>query len=236
MNSIRTNDVGQAVKLVVCDRVPPGFVDFPAVNQSSRERAKERKRRESRKERCIRWCRCAASADVTTKFLPVGPVSVGRIVSCPLPSRHPHVELLCADGYGPVNYRDPIPYISLREPLLGGRRRSVDRALLRELNECVSGLNFLGGVTSSGIWTSTPVPPRDSLNLLKRPEALEVGEGTLSKPLAGNVYDYLGCSSVSSCATGALAPSRKSHVSLPSSAVNAPGLEHICGDLALFFF
>ena len=34
----------------------------------------------------------AASAHVMTQFLLGGPVSVGRIVSCPLPSRHPLVE------------------------------------------------------------------------------------------------------------------------------------------------
>ena len=39
-----------------------------------------------RKEHC--WGRCAASADIMTNFLPGGPVSLGRIVSCPLPSRH----------------------------------------------------------------------------------------------------------------------------------------------------
>ena len=121
-------------------------------------------------------------------------------------------ELLC------VNVRDPIPNVSLPESLLVGHRPAVDRVLFREVNECVYGLNFLGG------FTSAPRLPRDGLsrintfctpNLLKRPEALEVGEGGLSKLSAGKVYDFLGFSSVSSAATGALAPFRKSHVSLP---------------------
>ena len=72
-----------------------------------------------------------------TKLLPDGPVMVGRIVSCPLPSRHPLFELLRADGGDCVNVRDPIPYISLPESLLGGRRRVVDRALFRALNQRV---------------------------------------------------------------------------------------------------
>ena len=51
---------------------------------------------ERSKERCIRCGRCAASADVMTKLLLGGPTSVGGTASCPLPSRHPLVELLCA--------------------------------------------------------------------------------------------------------------------------------------------
>ena len=121
----------------------------------------------------------------------------------------------------------------------------MDRALFRELNECVCSLNFLGEVSRLlGIWTSTPLFPRDgpsridafcTLNLPKGPEALAVCEGALSKLLTGKVYDYLGFSSVSSAATGALAPLRKSHVSLHMSAVNAPNLAHICGDVALSY-
>ena len=129
--------------------------------------------------------------------------------------------------------------------LLGGRRRAVDRALFRKLNERVYGLNSLGGFTSSGYFDVNVAASLgrafacrrilQSLNLLKRPEALEVGEGALSKFFAGKVYDYLGFSSVSSAATGALAPFRKSHVSLPTSAVNAPSLAHIRGDVALSY-
>ena len=58
-----------------------------------------------------------------------------------------------------------------------------------------------------------------------------MGEGALSKLLAGKVYDYLGFSLVSSTATGALAPFRKSHVSLPRQLC----LAHICGDVTLSF-
>ena len=67
----------------------------------------------------------------------------------------------------------------------------MDNVLFRDLNDCVYGLNLLGG------------------------------------------NDYLGFTSVSSAATGARAPFRKSHVSLSTSAVNAPSLAHICGDVAL---
>ena len=99
-----------------------------------------------------------------TKFLSSGAVSVGRTVSCPLPSRHPLVELLCSDGGDFVNVRDPILHISLPEPLLGRRHLAVDRALFRKYNERVYGLNFLGVSRLLGIWTSTPLLPRDGLH------------------------------------------------------------------------
>ena len=175
-------------------------------------------------------------------FPPDGPVSVGRTASCPLPSRHPLVELLCADGGDFVNVRDPIPYISLPERLLG-RRCGVDCALVRESNECVFGLHYLGGFASSGYfdfigaassaWAFTYQRISHSLYLLKRREAVEVGEGALSKLFGDKVYDHLGFTSVSSAATGALAQFRKSHVSWPTSAVNALSLPDICGDVAL---
>ena len=72
----------------------------------------------------------------------------GRTASYHLSIRHPLVDLLCADGGDLVNVRNPMPYISLPERLLVGRRRGVDRALVRGLDECVYGLNFLGGFTS----------------------------------------------------------------------------------------
>ena len=75
-----------------------------------------------------------------TNFLPGGLASAGRIVRCPLPSRHPLVELLCADGGDFVNVCDRIPYISIPESLLCERRHGVDRALFRKLNECVAEL------------------------------------------------------------------------------------------------
>ena len=43
----------------------------------------------------------------------------------------------------------------------------------------------------------------------------------------------IGFSSVPSMATGAPAPFRKSHVSVPTSAVNSPRLTNICGNVAL---
>ena len=81
---------------------------------------------------------------------------------------------------------------------------------------------LLGIGTSTSLRLHVSTHSALSLNLLKRPESLEVGEGALSKLLAGTVFDYLGFSSVSSPAAGALAPFRKSHVSLPTSAVKAP--------------
>ena len=95
-----------------------------------------------------------------------------------------------------------------------------------------SGYLDVNAAASSG-WAFTYRRILQSLNLLKRPEQLEVGEGALVKLLAGEVCDYLGFSSVSSAATGALAPLIKSHVTLPTSPVNAPSLAHICGDEAL---
>ena len=50
-----------------------------------------------------------------------------------MPSQDPLIELLCADGGGFVNVRNPISYISLPERLLVGRRRGVDRAFARDL-------------------------------------------------------------------------------------------------------
>ena len=117
--------------------------------QAHRQRPRHEEK-ERNKERCIRWSRRAASADVMTKLPPGVSVSVGRAASCNLPSRHLLVELLCADGGGFVFVRDPIPFILLPERLLGGRRRVANCALLRELNECVYGLNFLGEFISSG--------------------------------------------------------------------------------------
>ena len=58
-----------------------------------------------------------------------------------------------------------------------------------------------------------------------------MGEGALSKLLAGKDYDDLGFSSVSSIATGAVAPFRKSQVSLSTSGVIAPSLTNIAGDV-----
>ena len=113
-------------------------------------------------------------------------VSVGGAASCTLTSRHLLVELLCADGVGFLFVRAPIPFIFLPERLLGGRRRVANRALLRELNECVYGLNFLGGFMSSGYldvrgaassgWAFAYQRILHALRLVNRPEAVEVGE------------------------------------------------------------
>ena len=67
------------------------------------------------------------------------------------------------------------------------------------------GLNLLGGfqVFWVIVWTCRRI--LHSLNLLKRPEAIEVGEGALSKLLAGKVYDYLVFPRYRQAATGALA-------------------------------
>ena len=116
----------------------------------------------------------------------------------------------------------------------------MDRVLVPELNACAYGLSFLGGFTSSGIWTSTPLRPPDGSSPARTNafctfsicELFEVGEGALSKLLACKVYEYLGFFWVSSAA-GALAPFRKSHVSSPTSAVNTQSLVHTSGDAAL---
>ena len=94
----------------------------------------QRKGEERRKDRCI-WDRRAASADIMTNFLFGGPVSVGRIVSCPLPSRHPlHSTLPCGDGSDFVNVRDPTPNI----------QNLCWADVFRELYECAQRLNFVG--------------------------------------------------------------------------------------------
>ena len=87
-------------------------------NQAQRQGHKKGQE-ERRKKHCIRWGRRATSADIMTKFLLGGPVSVGRIVRCPADT----LQLLCADGCDCVNVRDPIPLVSIPESLLGGRRR-----------------------------------------------------------------------------------------------------------------
>ena len=92
-----------------------------------------------------------------------------------------------------------------------------------------SGYLDVRGAASSG-WAFAYQRILHALRLLNRPEAVEVGEGAFSRLLTGKVCDYVGFSSVSSAATGALAPFRKPLVSLPASAVNAPSLAHICGD------
>ena len=89
----------------------------------------------------------------------------------------------------------------------------MDRALFRELNECVCGLNYLGGFKCSGYLYVNAAASSESAftyrrilhspKLLQRPEALEVCEGALSKLLVGKVYDHLGFSSVWPAASGA---------------------------------
>ena len=90
-----------------------------------------------------------------------------------------------------VNIRDPIPYISLPESLLGRRRWAVDCALFRKLNECVYGLDFLDSFTCSGRfdvdaaassgWAFTYQRFLQFFHLLKRSESLQVGEESFSK-------------------------------------------------------
>ena len=80
-------------------------------------------------------------------------------------------------------FATPIPHISRPEPLMGGRRCTVDRALFRELNECVRVLDFLG--TRIDACCTFSICPC-------RPEALKVGEGALWKLLAGKVLQQYG--------------------------------------------
>ena len=72
---------------------PPGPVSSSGDDPSPKARAKERERR--KEERTIHPV--GAVVPPAPKSCD-GPVSVGRTVSFPLPSRHPLVELLCADG------------------------------------------------------------------------------------------------------------------------------------------
>ena len=65
----------------------------------------------------------------------------------------------------------------------------------------------VSGAASSG-WALTYQRILHAVHLLKRLEAIEAGEGALSKLFAGKVHDYSGFSSVSSAATGALASFR----------------------------
>ena len=121
----------------------------------------------------------------------------GRIVSCPVPSQ--------PSRRAAVRVRNPF---SCFQNLCWPDVASLWTVLFRELNECAYGLNILEGFTSSGYLDVTAAASLGcafsyrcilhTLNLLKRPEALEVAEGALSKLFAGKVYDYLGFSSVSS--------------------------------------
>ena len=101
--------------------------------------------------------------------VPDVPVSVGRTAKCRLPSRHPPIELPCADGGDFVNVRGPYH---------------------------TSPFQSVCWLVFAVVWFA-----------LKRLEAVELGEGALSKLSADNVYDHLGFTSVSSATSGALAPS-----------------------------
>ena len=68
-----------------------------------------------------------------------------------------------------------------------------------------------------------------------RADAFEVGEGALSKLVAGHVCDYLGFSSDSSFAKRPLAPFKKSHVSLPRLLSVRPGRQTSAGNVALLY-
>ena len=57
-------------------------------------------------------------------------------------------------------------------------------------------------------------------------EQVSVARSPCLSFVGGKIFDYMGFSSVSSAATGALAP-------LARLFVNAPSLAHICGDAAL---
>ena len=90
-----------------------------------------------------------------------------------------------------INVRDPIALHLLPEPRSSP---GCDRALFGELSECVYGLNFLGGFTSSRYmdadagassgWTFTYRRILHPFNLLKRPKALEAKELFRSSSLA----------------------------------------------------
>ena len=86
-----------------------------------------------------------------------------------------------------------------------------------------------------GTWTSAVLPLRichSRTNAFfrsrRRMSDLKWVEGALSKLVAGKVCDYLRFSSDSSFAKRPLAPFRKSHVSLPTSALGASKQADIC--------
>ena len=219
------------------------WYSWRSINQSPPETGR-RKSEEEKKERTLHpLARCAASVDIVTNLLRGGPVSVGRIVFALCQANT--LSTRCCAQTEVILSTFAIPFFTspfqsvcwLVVPVVWIAH------IVREWNERVCRLNFLWGFTSSGYtdvsaaassgWAFTYRRILHSLNLLKRPESLGVGEGSISKLLAGKVYDHLGFSSVTSAAMGALAPFRKSYVSLPTSAVNAPSVPQICWDEAL---
>ena len=154
----------------------------------------------------------------------------GRIVSCSVPSQ--------PSRRAAVRVRNPF---SCFQNLCWPDVASLWTVLFRELHECAYGLDILEGFTSSGYLDVTAA-------------------ASLGGPFRFDVFcTHSICSSVqrllrwarelfrsSSLAKfmivwvsrryrqpGELAPFRKSHVSSPTSAVNASSLAHICGDVAL---
>ena len=105
--------------------------------------------------------------------------------------------LLCTDGGDFVNVRDPMPYIPFPE-------RGWVVAVVWIAHSSVNQMNVytVGGFTSSGYSDVDGAASSGSafayqrilhsLRLLNRPEAGEVGEGALSKLLAGKPRFRLG--------------------------------------------
>ena len=97
-----------------------------------------------------------------TNFLPGGPVSVGRIVRCPLPSRHPLVDLLCADGGDFANVAILFPTSPFQNLYwVDAAVVWIALALPREASEMCDRAELPGRFRFLGIWTSTPPLPRD---------------------------------------------------------------------------
>ena len=93
---------------------------FLAINQGPMEREKERGRRKEERSNQFPPCWfCECRSDRQLPF------------AMPTPSRRAAVQTEVIF----VNVRDAILHVSLPETLLGGRRRRVDRALFRQLNE-----------------------------------------------------------------------------------------------------
>ena len=147
MNSIRASDgsIGGA-SLGSCS---PSAVSPLGPVESSGDQSRPKGKGKGKGKKKGSWGRRAASADVT-KLLPDGPMSVRRTASCLCQADTLSSSCCARTEVILVNVGDPMPHISLPERLLVGRPRGVDRALVRELNECVFQLHFLGGFTSSG--------------------------------------------------------------------------------------
>ena len=137
---------------------------------------------------------------------PGGPVGVGRMAGCLSSSRHRLVDLLCAGTAKKVDsclcpsHTSNFP-MCVCVCVLVWKKVARDRAMIREFNECFFCLKFLGGRTDAGAihvhdvafspWVVTYKSILPALGPLKRPDNVAVGDGAVSKLLAGRASDYV---------------------------------------------